>query len=96
MIQPLHDKVLLEKEEQKDTTAGGIFIPKTNEGTFITAKVAAVGPGAYATNGTMLPTTVKVGDRVMCHKNVMAEVKDEDGTSYYLVGELDILCKFAS
>lgn len=95
MIQPLHDKVLLQKEEQKETTAGGLYVPKTVEGVFVTAKVVAVGPGAYATNGTLMPTSVKVDDRVLCHKDLMAQIKDEDGTSYYLVGELDILCKFA-
>ena len=64
-IRPLHDRVLVRREEEEEKTAGGILLTgtakeKSNKGT-----VVAVGTGRVLDNGQVLPVSVKVGDRVV-------------------------------
>lgn len=64
-IQPLFDYVLIEKDEEKSTTAGGLVIPDSSKEKPSTGTVMAIGEGAISENGTVTPMFVKVGDRVV-------------------------------
>jgi chaperonin GroES len=64
-IRPLNDRVLVRREEEEEKTAGGILLAgsareKSNKG-----KVIAVGTGRVLENGSIVPVSVKVGDRVV-------------------------------
>ncbi len=64
-IRPLHDRVVVRRNEKEETTAGGILLPgsakeKSNEG-----EVIAVGQGRLLNNGEISPLSVKVGDKVV-------------------------------
>ncbi|MDE2483335.1 MAG: co-chaperone GroES, partial [bacterium] len=52
--------------------------------------VRAVGTGRVLDNGTTLPMTVKVGDRVIYSKYSGSEIK-VDGTEFLIVSEKDVL-----
>ena len=83
MFKPLKDLVAVKRAEEVKQTASGLFLgnpEKTNEG-----EVVAVGPGRYLDNGTLLPVSVKVGDKVLFSKNYV-EVK-EDGETILLMNE---------
>jgi len=45
-FKPLKDRVLVEREEQSNTTASGLFIPDTAKEKPLEGKVIAVGPDA--------------------------------------------------
>src|SRR5690606_36547666 len=64
-FRPLHDRVLVRRIEEEETTAGGIIIPDTAKEKPIQGEVIAVGPGARDEAGNLVPLEVKRGDRVL-------------------------------
>ena len=90
MIRPLQDRILVERIEAEDKTAGGIIIPDTAKEKPQQGKVVAVGKGKRLENGTIQPLDVKVNDRILFSKYGGTEVKI-DGTEYLIMREEDIL-----
>ena len=91
MFKPLHNYVLLNRQEEETKTAGGIIIPDTAKEKPVRGKVIAVGDGVFE-NGQKIPMSVKPGDIVLFAKWASSanEVKI-DGTDYVLIKESDIL-----
>lgn len=87
---PLGDRVLVRPQVGETTTAFGIIIPDTAKEKPETGVVVAVGPGKKTDSGTVLPMSVKVGDKVMFSKYGFDEVKVA-GVEYYLISEANIL-----
>lgn len=88
-FKPLHDRVLVERMEQEEKTAGGIIIPDTAKEKPIQGKVLAVGSGAVSDQGHTTPLTVKAGDTVLFGKWSGTEVKI-DGKDLVIMKESDI------
>ena len=89
-LKPLGDRVVIENVEQKDVSAGGVFLPDTAKEKPQEGIVRAVGTGRTLDNGTKLPMGVKTGDRVIYSKYSGSEVKI-DGKDYLIVSEKDVL-----
>ncbi len=87
---PLHDRVLIERVEEKDVTKGGIIIPDTAKEKPQEGKVVAVGEGKKDENGKRITMDVKKGDRILFGKYSGSEVKIE-GHEYIILREEDIL-----
>lgn len=64
-LQPLGDRVVVEREEAETTTAGGILLPDSAKDRPARGKVVSVGDGRLLDDGTRSPFQVKVGDRVI-------------------------------
>jgi len=64
-LQPLGDRVVLEREESESRTAGGIVLPDTAKDKPARGTVVSVGDGRLLDNGTRAAFQVKVGDRVV-------------------------------
>lgn len=62
---PRNDLVLVEPIEDGDTTSGGIVIPETAQEVPQRGIVKAVGPGRTNEHGVFIPTTLKVGAKIM-------------------------------
>ena len=87
-LRPLHDRVIVKRQEKETTTAGGIVLAssaaeKPSEGVGV-----AVGPGKVV-DGTLRPLDVKAGDRVLFGKYTGSEVK-VDGEDYVIMREEEI------
>ncbi len=89
-LKPLADRVVIEHVEQSEKSTGGIFLPDTAKEKPQEGIVRAVGTGRVLDNGTTLPMTVKVGDRVIYSKYSGSEIK-VDGTEFLIVSEKDVL-----
>ena len=89
-FRPLHDRVLVERVEAEEKTAGGIIIPDSAKEKPAEGMIVAVGTGARAENGTITPLDVKAGDRVLFGKWSGTEVK-VDGEDLLIMKESDIL-----
>ena len=89
-IRPLHDRVLVKRVEEEETTKGGIIIPDTAKEKPIEAKVVAVGTGRILDSGDIRQLAVKQGDRVLFGKYGGTEVKIE-GEEHLILREDDIL-----
>lgn len=89
-FRPLHDRVLVQRLEQEEKTAGGIIIPDTAKEKPMEGKVISTGSGTRLEDGKVLPLDVKVGDRILFGKWSGTEVKFE-GQEYLVMKESDIM-----
>jgi chaperonin GroES len=89
-IRPLHDRILVKRVKEEDTTKGGIIIPDTAKEKPIEAKVVAVGTGRILDSGEIRELAVKKGDLVLFGKYGGTEVKI-DGEDHLILREDDIL-----
>jgi chaperonin GroES len=89
-LQPLNDRVMIEREEAEERTSGGIVLPDKAREKVNRGKVISVGPGKLDKEGRRVPMTVKAGDRVLINKYGGEEFKMDD-CEYLLVREEDIL-----
>lgn len=89
-IRPLHDRVVIKRVEELTKTSGGIIIPDTAKEKPSEGIVEAVGPGMVKEDGTVLPMSLKAGDKVLFSKWSGTEVKI-DGVDYLLVKESEVL-----
>ena len=89
-IRPLHDRILVRRVKEEETTKGGIIIPDTAKEKPIEAKVVAVGTGRILDSGEVRPLAVKKGDLVLFGKYGGTEVKI-DGEDHLILREDDIL-----
>jgi chaperonin GroES len=89
-LQPLHDRVLVKRLEEKEVKKGGIIIPDTAKEKPQEGEVMAVGPGKVTDDGKLQPMSVKVGDTILFGKYSGSEVKLGDD-EYLIMREGDIL-----
>ena len=89
-FRPLQDRVLVQRMESEDKTAGGIIIPDTAKEKPMEGKVIATGNGARDEQGKVQPLDVKAGDAVLFGKWSGTEVKI-DGQDYLIMKESDIM-----
>lgn len=90
-ILPLHDRVVIAKEERDTKTRSGIYIPETaKEEKPESGTVVAVGPGRLLDDGSRASMTVSVGDTVLFSKYAPEEIM-VDGMNYIVIREDSIL-----
>ena len=89
-FRPLHDRVVVQRTESEQKTAGGIIIPDTVKEKPMEGKVIAAGAGARDETGKIQPLEVKAGDLVLFGKWSGTEVKI-DGQEYLIMKESDIM-----
>jgi chaperonin GroES len=89
-IRPLHDRLLVERLEEKEVKKGGIIIPDTAKEKPQEAKVIAVGDGKVTDEGKKIPLDVKAGDKILFGKYSGSEVKIDD-KEYLIMREEDVL-----
>ncbi|MEN9808976.1 MAG: hypothetical protein RLZZ488_543 [Pseudomonadota bacterium] len=94
-IRPLNDRILVQRLEAEQKTAGGILIPDNAKEKPAEGRVIAVGNGKTLENGTRRPLEVKVGDRILFGKWSGTEVKI-DGAEHLLVKEEEVLAVLES
>jgi len=90
-VQPLGDRVVVEREEAQEKTAGGIVLPDTAKDRPQQGKVVAVGDGRVAKDGKKRPLQVKVGDKVLFTSYAGDEFKLDGDKKVLLMREDDIL-----
>jgi chaperonin GroES len=64
-LQPLGDRVVVERDESEEVTAGGIVLPDSAKDKPARGRVVSVGDGKLLDDGTRGALQVKVGDRVI-------------------------------
>ena len=89
-LKPLNDRVLVQRLESEEKTAGGLYIPDTAKEKPSNGQVVAVGPGKIAENGSRVAMAVKKGDEVLFNKYAGTEIK-LDNVDHLVMREEDIL-----
>ena len=89
-IRPLHDRVIVRREEEERMSTGGIVIPDTAAEKPIRGEVVAAGNGKRLDGGSVRPLDVKKGDKVLFGKYSGTEVK-VDGEDLLVMREDDLM-----
>jgi chaperonin GroES len=89
-LQPLGDRVVVQREESEEKTAGGILLPDTAKDKPARGTVISVGNGRLLENGNRGQLQVKVGDRVI-FSSYAGETFKVDEQELLLMREEDIL-----
>lgn len=89
-VRPLHDRILVRRMTEEETTAGGIIIPDSAKEKPQKGKVVATGKGRVTEDGKVLPLEVKSGDSILFGKYSGTELKLE-GEEFLMMREEDVL-----
>ena len=93
-LNPLHDRVVIRAQDQETRTHSGIVIPDNAKEKPNTGEVVAVGPGRITDDGTNIPVSIKVGDRVLFGQFAGQKVK-VNGEELTILREEDVLAVLA-
>jgi chaperonin GroES len=89
-LTPLHDRIVVSRIEEAETSRGGIIIPDTAKDKPQEGKVIAVGKGKSNDEGKVFPLDVKSGDHILFGKYAGTEIKI-DGEEYVIMREEEVL-----
>ena len=90
-LQPLGDRVVIERDESEDVTAGGIVLPDSAQDAPARGRVLAVGDGKMTDTGSRTPLEVKINDRVIFSSYAGEKFETDGGRELLLMREGDIL-----
>lgn len=88
-IRPLHDRVVVRRQEEETKSAGGIVLPGSAAEKPSQGEVLAVGAGKVTENGEIRPLDVKAGDKVLFGQYSGSTVKI-DGDELLIMSESEI------
>jgi chaperonin GroES len=89
-LTPLHDRIVIRRIEEAETTRGGIIIPDSAKDKPQEGEVIAVGRGKTNDEGKVFPLDVKAGDRILFGKYAGTEIKI-DGEELLIMREEEVL-----
>ena len=87
---PLHDRILVRRVEEAETTRGGIIIPDSAKDKPQEGEVISAGKGKINEEGKVRPLDVKEGDRILFGKYAGTEIKI-DGEEFIIMREEEVL-----
>jgi chaperonin GroES len=89
-LQPLGDKVVVDRDASEDVTAGGIVLPDSAKDKPARGTIMAIGTGKLLDDGSRGKMQVKKGDRVLFTSYAPETIEIND-VEYLLMSESDIL-----
>ena len=89
-IQPIGDRVVIQRDESEETTSGGIVLPDSAKDKPARGRVISVGDGKVLDDGTRGEMQVKAGDRVLFSSSA-GETIELGEQEYLLMAEENIL-----
>ena len=89
-ITPLSDRILVERLDAEEVTAGGIVLPDSAQEKPKEGRVISVGSGKVLDSGERSEFQVGKGDRIMFTSYAGTEVT-VDGKEYLIMREEDVL-----
>ena len=87
---PLHDRLVVRRLEDGESTIGGIIIPDSAKEKPQRGTVVSVGTGTVRDDGTRVPLDVKPGDLILFGKYASHEIT-LDGEALLIMRENEVL-----
>ncbi len=87
---PLHDRILVRRIEEAETTKGGLIIPDTAKEKNQEGEVISVGTGRINDKGEVRALAVKAGDHILFGKYAGTEIKLDD-EDFVIMREEEVL-----
>jgi len=73
----LENKVIIKIDVVEEVTDSGLYLPDSATAMPEIGTVVAVGPGRIAMNGSVIPTGIAVGDKVLFERRAAQKVEIE-------------------
>lgn len=89
-LQPMGERIVVERVESEETTAGGIVLPDSAREKPARGTVIALGSGKLLDDGTRAPSQLSEGD-VVLFSSYAGENVEIDDVEYLLMREDDVL-----
>jgi len=89
-LRPLHNRVLVKRQEEETTSKGGIVLPGSATEKPMQGEVVAVGTGKRLETGELVTMDLKIGDTILFGKYAGTEVKLEDN-EFVMMSEDDVM-----
>ncbi|MCE0555617.1 MULTISPECIES: co-chaperone GroES [Motilimonas] len=90
-IRPLHDRVIVRRQEQESKSAGGIVLTGSAATKSTRGEIIAVGNGRILENGDVKALDVKVGDTIIFSEGYGVKTEKLNGEEVLIMSEGDIL-----
>lgn len=89
-LQPMGDRLVVQREQSEAKTAGGILLPDSAKEKPARGKVISLGTGKLLDDGTRSKSQLNVGDRIL-FTSYAGEHVEIDDVEYLLMREDDVL-----
>ncbi|MEL6106681.1 MAG: co-chaperone GroES [Planctomycetota bacterium] len=89
-LQPIGERIVVQREASEETTAGGIVLPDSAKEKPARGTVVAVGSGKLLDDGTRGESQLTEGDHVL-FSSYAGETVEIDDVEYLLMREDDVL-----
>lgn len=89
-LQPMGDRIVVERQQSEETTAGGIVLPDSAKEKPARGTVVAIGSGKLLDDGSRATSQLKQGDQVL-FSSYAGETVEIDDIEYLLMREDDVL-----
>jgi len=89
-LQPMGDRIVVERQQSEETTAGGIVLPDSAQEKPARGTVVAIGSGKLLDDGSRATSQLKQGDQVL-FSSYAGETVEIDDIEYLLMREDDVL-----
>lgn len=89
-LQPLGDRIVVQREESEEKTEGGIYLPDSAKDKPTRGIVVSVGDGKLLEDGSRGEMQVQPGDRVLFTSYAGENIEIGD-VEYVLMGESEVL-----
>lgn len=90
MIKAVFDNIVVKNEDSEDRMYGSIVVPDMGKEMPHIGTIVDIGPGRTNDEGKLIPTTFKVGQKVILPKIGPVRV-EYDGEEYLVTGERNVL-----
>ncbi len=89
-LQPIGERIVVQREESEATTAGGIVLPDSAQEKPARGTVVAIGSGKLLDDGSRGESQLTAGDQVL-FSSYAGENVEIEGVEYLLMREDDVL-----
>ena len=89
-LQPMGERIVVQREESETTTAGGIVLPDSAKEKPARGTVVAIGSGKLLDDGSRAASQLSEGDHIL-FSSYAGESVEVDDVEYLLMREDDVL-----
>ena len=89
-LQAVFNNIIVKPQEEEETTYGSIVVPDLGKEKGLVGTIVSVGEGFYSVTGNYIPTTLKVGQKVILPAVGPSKVENE-GQEYWSCQENQVL-----
>lgn len=89
-LQPVGERIVVQRQESEETTAGGIVLPDSAKEKPARGEVIALGSGKLLDDGSRSTSQLTIGDHVL-FSSYAGETIEVDNVEYLLMREDDVL-----